>query len=308
MNKRTKTGLAWPATLVALLFCVFTVGLAQASEKVSLKSGKMTLNANLELAEGKKISDGVVLVTHGTLAHNGMEIIKTMQALLSERGHSSLAINLSLGIDNRGSAMYDCKVPHKHLYLDAVDEISAWVGWLKSKGATKITVLGHSRGGAQTATYAAQKPDSAVGHVVLIAPAIWSQKHSEESYEKSYRTKLPTLLASMEKLVKDGKGDTMVNKTGILYCPDTKVTASAFVSYYKPDMRRHSPFLMKNIKLPTLVIAGANDTVVVDLPKFVKPLVDGKKLQLKVIEDADHYFRDFAAEEIADAVDEFLKN
>ena len=57
-----------------------------------------------------------------------------------------------------------------------------------------------------------------------------------------------------------------------------------------------------------MVIAGANDEIVKGLPAAVKPLADGKKLQFKMIEDADHFFQDFAAEEVADHIDEFVKN
>ena len=295
------------AALTALFLLVFTSYL-QAAEKVSLKGGGFTLNGNLEMADGKKLSDGIVLLTHGTLAHNEMEIIKTQQALLLERGHNSLAINLSLSVENRGSAPFDCKRPHKHHYLDAVSEIDTWVNWLKSKGAKNIAILGHSRGGAQTATYAAQKPDALVSHVILIAPATWSQEKASASYEKNNKVELASVLARAQKLVDEGKGETMLEKIGILYCSGTSATASAIVSYYKPDPRRHTPNLLKEIKLPTLVIAGANDKIVPDLPEAVKPLADGKKLQFKIIEDSDHYFRDFAGEEVADLTDEFIKN
>ena len=298
---------ALKTTLALSVLLAFTA-LAQAKEKISIKPAGLTLNANLEMADDKKLSDGVILLTHGTLAHYEMEIIKAMQSLLKERGHNTLAINLSLGIDNRGGAMYDCKVPHKHHHMDAVNEIGAWVNWLKSKGATKISVLGHSRGGNQTARYAAGKPDAAIDRVILIAPATWLQKYSEDNYEKNFKTKLAPLLGKAQKLTASGKGDDMLENIGIIYCADTSASASAFVSYNKPDPARHTPHVLKDLKLPTLVIAGANDEIVKGLPGMVKPLVDGKKLQLKVIEDADHFFQDFAAEEVADHIDEFLKN
>jgi len=47
--------------------------------------------------------------------------------------------------------------------------------------------------------------------------------------------------------------------------------------------------------------------VVKGLIKAVRPLADGKKVTLKVIDEADHYFRDFVAEDAADAIDEFLQ-
>ena len=308
MNVLNIATLSLRRAFFALCMIIFSASLVQASEKVSIKSGDLTLNANLTLAEGKQLSDGVVVLTHGTLAHYEMEIIKTLQSLLNERGHNTLAINLSLGVDNRGPAMYDCKIPHKHRSVDAVDEISSWITWLKSRGAAKISVLGHSRGGNQTARYAAGQPDAAVEHVILVAPATWTRKKSEGGYEKRFKTSLQPLLAKAEKLVAEGKGDSLMEKIGILYCPDTSATASAFVSYNKPDPARHTPNLLKDIKLPTLVIAGANDKIVTGLPEAVKPYVDGKKITLKVIEDADHFFQDFAAEEVADLIDEFIKN
>jgi pimeloyl-ACP methyl ester carboxylesterase len=306
MNARAIAGLPLSAVLLTLFFSLFAVGTLQAREKISLKTKGLALNANLQLAKGKALSDGVVLLTHGTLAHNEMEIIANLQDLLSERGRNSLAINLSLGVDNRKSAMYDCPVPHRHHYLDAVDEISAWVDWLKSKGVTKISILGHSRGGAQSATYAAQQPDVTIKNVILIAPATWSQQRSKDNYQKRYNVELAPLLTRAEKLVSDGQGRQIMKDIGFLYCANISATASSFVSYYKPDPRRHTPNLLKDIKLPTLVIAGTRDKIVKGLAEAVKPLVDGQKLQLRVIDDAGHYFRDFAGEEVADAIDEFL--
>ncbi len=294
-------------TTLALFLLLAFAGIAQAMEKISLKANGLTLNANLQLAKDKKLSDGVILLTHGTLAHNEMEIIKTLQSLLMERGHNTLAINLSLGIDNRGASMYDCNTPHKHHHLDAVKEIGAWVNWLKSKGATKISVLGHSRGANQTARYAA-RPDTAIDRVILVAPPTWSAKKSQDSYQKSFNTKLAPVLAKAQKLIASGKGDRMMENIGFIYCADTTATASAFRSYHTPERARHTPGLLKDIKRPVLVIAGANDQIVKDLPAALKPLADGKNLQFKLVEDADHFFQDFAAEEVADLIDSFLKN
>ena len=68
--------------------------------------------------------DGIALITHGTLAHSSMEIIKSLQENLQTADHSSLAINLSLA-DAEREFMYDCKVPHRHRHQDAVMEIES---------------------------------------------------------------------------------------------------------------------------------------------------------------------------------------
>lgn len=54
----------------------------------------LVLNANLSLASGKTLKDGAVLITHGTLAHNGMLLIQKMQTELAARGVNSLALSL----------------------------------------------------------------------------------------------------------------------------------------------------------------------------------------------------------------------
>ena len=144
LNKHLKTCFACFIVGVSV-----TAGLAHANEVTQPFKG-ITLNANLELAKDKKPADGVILITHGGLAHRGMELVTNLQKLLKERGYNTLAINLSLGLNDR-HGMYDCMVTQRHYNDDAADEIGAWVGWLKKQGATRVALLGHSRGGTQTA-------------------------------------------------------------------------------------------------------------------------------------------------------------
>ena len=168
-----------------------------AAKDVSIKSGQLTLNANLEQAEDKSLSDGVVLITHGTLAHNRMEVITAMQKLLAERGFNTLAINLSLGIDNR-HGMFDCNQPSRHKHTDALDEIAAWIKWLKAQGAGKIWLMGHSRGGSQTAWYAADRAGPETKKVILLAPMTFDAQKSAKSYQKRYGVSLDAVLAKLQ--------------------------------------------------------------------------------------------------------------
>ena len=64
------------------------------AEEVELEYQGLTLNGNLEQAEDNWPQGPVLLMTHGTLAHNQMEIMATLQTLFAERGLSSLAISL----------------------------------------------------------------------------------------------------------------------------------------------------------------------------------------------------------------------
>ena len=113
------------------------------AKEIKINHGNLILNAELHLSDGKTLKDGVVLMVHGTLAHNGMDTIKNLAAVLNERNFNTLAINLSLGIDNR-HGMYDRAFPYHHKHPDALDEITAWFDWLKAQGAGNVAVLGHS--------------------------------------------------------------------------------------------------------------------------------------------------------------------
>jgi pimeloyl-ACP methyl ester carboxylesterase len=289
---------------VALICFCFLTGPADAAE-VTTTHKYLSLNGRLMAAEGKSLKDGVVLLTHGTLAHNRMELIETLQKGLKERGLTSLAISLSLGLTKR-TGMYDCKVPHNHSHEDALDEIGVWLNWLKTQGAGDIVLMGHSRGGNQTAWFAAERAPSEVKRVVLLAPATWNAERREAGFKRTHKEPLQPILDKAKKLVADGKGDQMLKGVGVLYCPGADVSAKSFASYYQNEPRFHSPNLLSKIKVPVLVIAGAEDKVVRGLPKLVKPLADGKKVSLKVIAEAGHFFLDFFAEDVADAVAEFI--
>src|SRR2546423_276371 len=71
------------------------------AEPAQLKPGQIRLNGNLEVPAGKKVADGVALILHGTLSHDKQETVAALQENLKKRGLASLAITLSLGVDNR---------------------------------------------------------------------------------------------------------------------------------------------------------------------------------------------------------------
>ena len=279
------------------------VSVSVQAEEVTLPYNGLTLNANLEMADGKNLSDGVILITHGTLAHNKMEIIANLQNLLTERGFNTLAINLSLAIDNR-HGMYDCAVPHRHKHSNAVVEIATWVKWLREKGADKIVLAGHSRGGNQTAQYIVDKKVPKVLGAALIAPATWDKEDAAEGYKNRYKVTLNSLLGKMNRDVIAHKGDTVYENVGFVYCPGATVTAASFVDYYSEDHFRDTPTVLVRAKYPVLVIAGSEDDVVKNLPEKMEGVVNDF-IKLSVIEGAGHFFLDFYIEDAADLIAEF---
>ncbi|NQV85293.1 MAG: alpha/beta fold hydrolase [Rhodospirillales bacterium] len=286
----------------ALLMAV--LALPAQAEEVKVPFQGRTVNANLNIADGKKLSDGVILMLHGTLAHKDMEIMRSLQDLMLERGFSNLAFNLGLAQNDR-HGMVDCAAPHRHLDSNTVKEIAFWVAWLKEKGAGPITVLGHSRGGNQMARYVAASPDPAVKRAVLVAPGTWEKGAESRGYKKSYKKDLGPLLARAEILTLAGKGDTLMDDVDFVYCPKTTVAAATFVDYYKSNPDRDTPAVVDRAKVPVLVAAAANDQVSPKIATKMKSHTSAN-VRLVVIPDAGHFFRDLVAEDLADHIQQFI--
>ena len=291
-------------TVLSLALAIGFHGVA--AEEVKISDGGLTLNANLEKVDDSWPVGPVVLMTHGTLGHRGLEIIEGLQGLLAERGISSLGINLSLGLDDRPAAMYDCPTPHTHKHTDAVDEIGAWLDWLKGQGAEKVALFGHSRGANQTARFAAESSDPVVTAVILVAPQTWSADYAAKNYESRYGESLEPMLERASALVAEGKGETLMKQVDFVYCENTEASAEAVVSYYAPDQAMDTPHIIPRIKAPVLLIIGSEDTAYAGLVERHEPLADGERVRLLLMDGADHFFRDLYAEDMADAIAEQL--
>lgn len=270
------------------------------AEEVFQEYQGKTLNGVLELAEGKTIADGIILITHSLIQHNGREPLPYVQQLFKEKGYSSLAINYSLGINNRHGP-FDCMAPHRYTLDGSLEEIAFWVQWLKEKGASKLVLFGHSYGGNEIARYAANNDEDAILGVVLLGPGTADHRMwSPGGYKIRYGKELGDVLDRAELLVASGKGDALMEKVDFLYCPQATVSAASFVSYYRLDPERLLPNLIREARKPTLFIAASEDNRLPDLNRLVRPFADGKKIRLVVIEGAGHFFLDLNSDDAVD--------
>ncbi len=286
------------------IFITFLTGYEVYAEEVKLQHEDLTLNANLEKADDWPVAPAV-LITHGTLSHNKSEIIVALQELFLQHGVSSLAINLALGLNDRHGS-YDCNTPHNHKHEEAISEIGLWLDWIEEQGVNQVVLLGHSRGGNQTAWFVAEHDDPLIKKVILIAPQTWNQEYEMQSYEKNYGKPLATVLGNAESLVAAGAPETAIEHTDFIYCKDTTVSAEAVVSYYAADPRKDTTYLLPKIKKPVLVFAGSEDQTVKGLNEKLAPLAEAGGIELVVIDGADHFFRDLYVEDLVDSAMEFI--
>jgi len=288
--------------VMGILLLIASVSL-QAKEVTQQYLG-LTINANLELAHGKALQDGVVLLLHGAMAHNRMEIIEASQQALLDNGQSSLAINLSLGIDNR-HGYYDCAWPNRHTLNGSLDELDTWVNWLREQGVDRIVIMGHSFGANQVMVYAVERHHPSVTHLVLLAPNTTSD--SKVHYEARYGEILDENIERVKKQIDTGKGDELIDNLDFSYCPQASVSANSFYSIYRPDNKfRQIPFYLSKMPVPTFIVTGTQDELQPNIARDVAPFVDGSRIRLGVVENSDHFFRDFNIEEAVEAAVEFI--
>lgn len=289
-----------------LVFICFFAASAQA-EPVRLVHEGRGLDGELKLAQGRTVPDGVMLLVHGTMAHNRMEIMAALQEMLAERGISTLAMTLSLGVSDR-KGMYDCAQPHRHGNAQAAAEIGAWIDWAAKQNATRIGLLGHSRGASQVAYYAARagaKLPLGVKKIVLAGPTTFDRNRANEEYKARFGGDLTAVIDRAAALVAGTKGDELMPETAFMYCPKASVAASTFIDYHWGDGRNDAPSLLGRIPRPVLVVVAGNDEIVKDLPQKLEAAQKPAGYRAVTIDGADHFFKDLYGEDLADAVAKF---
>ena len=276
---------------LALLLAAAAAGAtAVRAEPVQIRPSLLRLNGNLELPPGRTASDGVVIIVHGTLSWYGQETVVALQKNLKAHGIGSLAITLSLGVDDRQRARR-CDVVHDYAIAGAKREVGLWIEWLKGQQAKYVDLLGFSRGGAQVAAFAPEFQFPNVRKIVLLAPAFATSLEQAEIYKRAFGHDLAAELNEARK-------NPLAQRTvDFLTCKQAPVLNATFLDGYS----ELPPSLAARTGHPTLVIVAGKDEVVPDLtkrlPSTVKPAV---------IDGADHFFHDLYGEEAADVIAKFL--
>lgn len=292
--------------IITLILCSGACARNAMAEEVIIEHQGLDVVGNLELASGKSLrSDGLVILLHDSLSHHRAELMLAMQDILRGYGINSLAITLSLGLNER-RGMFDCSIEQDHRHEDAVDELAAWVAWAKEKGAGGITLLGHGRGANQVALYAINKQEKLLRRVILLAPMMQAFEMAEADYQAQFGKPLRDDLARAEELVANEEGSTLLDGVGFLQCPSARVTATAFANYYNANPKFVTTNLLQSVSLPALVVIAADDPVAAETEAGLQALGERKSLSKVTIPGADRDFRDLAADEAGKKIRDFM--
>jgi pimeloyl-ACP methyl ester carboxylesterase len=272
------------------------------AELVTVRKAEIDLVGRMVRAP--ESSHRIAIVLHDTLGSYDDPLVRTLQNTFAKRGISSVAINLSLN-QTRRIAPLDCGVEHAHRHEDALDEIRLWLDWLTAQGWGPAILSGVGRGGAQIAWYLAKEYESRVAAAILLGPNGLTPAQADADYRARYEAGLAALLTRLAKL----PPDAVVPDTPFLNCGAVAATKASIVSYYGVQPMRDTPTALADIKTPTLALTpgltrdAPNSTTVERLEALKNPLVI-----VRTIEDADAQFSFKAGDEMAEAIDAYLRS
>ncbi len=281
----------WQSFVLCFVSALF-LSVPVLADPVQIKWAGLNLNGNLVNAEEKQKT--VFLIVHGTWAHGAMELPATLQGLLEDEDYASLAITLSLGVDNR-QGFFDCKSPVVHGHEEAIEEIHAWYLFLRDQGYSKVALIAHSRGGAQAALYQQRYPQDQLAALALIAPMTWQKEFVLAAYKEKFGVDLNALLVQAAQ-----NGNSLFSPPGILYCENTPVSPQAFISYYSVAPEKNTPRLLASGAISAFVYLGSTDPLSERFAKQQVLFEEEENISVVTIEGAGHFFRDLYTDELID--------
>lgn len=278
-------------SLGLLLF--FTLPTLHHAQQVTTQVHGLRVHANLQVPQEHRADSPIFLIIHGTWAHYGMEIISALQASLAERGYASLAPNLSLNVDQRAGFL-QCSPTITANHGHAAGEINHWTKYLSDEGWRTIHLVGHSRGGAQTALFQRDFAHPAIKNLTLLAPMVFRL----EDVARSYADEPSRLMA----LIQDAahSSTSRFGPVKLLNCHEVSTSPSSFLSYYSAQPNKHTPDILNGINVQTSVILAGDDNVARWLPEEISRATAQDNVQVHTIDGSGHFFRDLYLEDAVD--------
>lgn len=239
------------------------------------------------LWEPQRASDSLVIMVPGGTTGAALYPAHDYSPLahaLTDNGYAFLLSNMRASYNNAYAE-----------YGDAVKDIAAFVAYAKSKGYSRIAILGISLGGPRMAQYMAERGDPAVKAVGFMAsipsPYLEFQVRSSEAEKR----RLEETLGHARELVAQGKGQQPVAIDN--WFPggvSVMGTARSLISFFGAPNDPTAPSSVKygpKIKVPALVIHGDSDELALppNAQKIYDSLTASPQRDLVWVKGASHY-------------------
>src|SRR5574340_86391 len=254
--------------LLCLLFSALPTSAQAVITQLEMHPG---IPASAEYLAGQADRPAVLLL-HGFLQTRAFSTVAALARGLHDAGYAVLSPTLSLGIPGRNKSLA-CEAVHAHSLDDDVAEIARWVAWLKSRGHSRIALVGHSFGSMQLLAYLAGRPDPAV-KAYIGASLIEAQVDADS------RT---GLIGKLERQVRD-RQRTLVTAR-LSFCKNYPSTPQALLSYVRWDQPRTLAALKQSPVRTQLIMGDADELLGHD---WIKSL-DEVKVPMVIVQGANHF-------------------
>jgi len=236
-----------------------------------------------------------VLLLHGFQQTHRSEPINSLSSHLAARGYTVLNPTMSLGVNHRSQSM-PCEAVHTQTIDEEVAEITYWTNWLSDKGIDNIVLASFSStGNIGMLLYTSQAPNLNIKKAILIAPnpPVVDQKEKRK------------IIASIKS--RPQKDEQNLGMFTLSYCKNNyATTTSSYLSYAKYDSKEFIE-LIKKSQVHTELIIGTADTVMT--PSWAMQLnALNSPVRVTMVNKAGHFFDGPSEFDLADAVENLLKN
>ena len=270
--------------------CLGLVASAAWGEPVTLTlPNKVVVKADYR--EGDPSKPALVLL-HGFLQTHHFPTITRLAESLSSEGYTVLAPTLSLGVTHRNQSIA-CEAIHTHTLASGVDEINAWVKWLRERKRGQIILMGHSLGNLYNLAYLSSYPDKNIKKFIGISIVEGRLKAGESARSEIVRT--------LRKQARSSGKQVLENQFS--FCQKFRSSPASVLSYMEwgPDKILQA---VQKSALPVTMIMGSRDDRLG--PDWLERL---KKSRAKVIiiDGANHFMDGQHEFDLMDRVLEELK-
>jgi pimeloyl-ACP methyl ester carboxylesterase len=262
--------------VIAAVLCCFHLLQANA-EEVVLSFKHTPLKGVAEYSKGDA-NKPVVLILHGFLTNNQFHTITAMSDALQLEGYSTLAPNLTLGMNLRRNAL-SCTSIHTHTLQQDLQEVDQWVQWLSQKGHDRVILLGHSSGSQQLIEYVVKYPHPTIKQMLLTSTFYLNG------------TELGTQKRDLEYATKEiNNGSSRPHPYSFLFCNNNyHATPESFMSY-QTITRQRLLSTLSSIDIPTYTIMGGDDERYTKVGKNWLNELKATGTKLTIVEKANHFF------------------
>lgn len=193
-------------------------------------------------------------------------------------------------------------------FTDCVLDIAAWLGFLESRGWTRVVLEGHSFGAMKSAYYLGTRQEARVVAAVLLSPG------ERGFFERNMGSHFVQARQKAEALVAQGEPDQLIAIGGhtllsarILVSGAHETVATNVFNFTDPD---HPWTEIGAIRVPMLIVFGTVGEYITLPPEeacrlICQKAVSSPRCDYRVFEGAPHNYK-FREAEVAEAVGDWV--